>query len=148
MKQRDINQCDSNSYNQMQRKITHKQKIENPCLCAILQFFCRQSPQTRNDRQTALWAYGNRNRFLRLFYYKIGGEEGIRTLVGLRPNGFQDRLVMTASIPLLQAISLYHKKIFLSTPFCDFVSLHLYFLSPIFLFFDLQRIYTRKTSVW
>ena len=29
-----------------------------------------------------------------------GGEEGIRTLVGLRPNGFQDRLVMTASIPL------------------------------------------------
>ena len=29
-----------------------------------------------------------------------GGEEGIRTLVGLLPNGFQDRLVMTASIPL------------------------------------------------
>ena len=29
-----------------------------------------------------------------------GGEEGIRTLVGLPPNGFQDRLVMTASIPL------------------------------------------------
>ena len=31
----------------------------------------------------------------------IGGEEGIRTLVGLRPNGFQDRPVMTASVPLL-----------------------------------------------
>ncbi len=30
----------------------------------------------------------------------VGGEEGIRTLVGLLPNGFQDRLVMTASIPL------------------------------------------------
>ncbi len=30
----------------------------------------------------------------------FGGEEGIRTLVGLLPNGFQDRLVMTASIPL------------------------------------------------
>ena len=30
----------------------------------------------------------------------FGGEEGIRTLVGLPPNGFQDRLVMTASIPL------------------------------------------------
>ena len=35
--------------------------------------------------------------FSRLFG---GGEEGIRTLVGLPPNGFQDRLVMTASIPL------------------------------------------------
>ena len=30
----------------------------------------------------------------------VGGEEGIRTLVGLPPNGFQDRLVMTTSIPL------------------------------------------------
>ncbi len=29
-----------------------------------------------------------------------GGGEGIRTPVGLRPNGFQDRLVMTASIRL------------------------------------------------
>ncbi len=28
------------------------------------------------------------------------GEEGIRTLVELPPNGFQDHLVMTASIPL------------------------------------------------
>ena len=32
--------------------------------------------------------------------HKAGGEEGIRTLVGLLPNGFQDRLVMTTSIPL------------------------------------------------
>ncbi len=31
---------------------------------------------------------------------KNGGEEGIRTLVGFPPNGFQDRLVMTTSIPL------------------------------------------------
>ncbi len=30
----------------------------------------------------------------------FGGGEGIRTLVGLHPNGFQDRLVMTTSIPL------------------------------------------------
>ena len=30
----------------------------------------------------------------------FGGGKGIRTLVGLHPNGFQDRLVMTASIPL------------------------------------------------
>ncbi len=29
-----------------------------------------------------------------------GGEKGIRTLVGLPPNGFQDRLVMTTSISL------------------------------------------------
>ena len=29
-----------------------------------------------------------------------GGGKGIRTLVGLLPNGFQDRLVMTASISL------------------------------------------------
>ena len=30
-----------------------------------------------------------------------GGEGGIRTHVGLHPNGFQDRPVMTASVPLL-----------------------------------------------
>ena len=30
----------------------------------------------------------------------FGGGDGIRTHVDLRPNGFQDRLVMTASIPL------------------------------------------------
>ncbi len=33
-------------------------------------------------------------------FYSTGGEEGIRTLVGLPPNGFQDRLVMTTSILL------------------------------------------------
>ena len=31
---------------------------------------------------------------------KIGGEGGIRTHVGLHPNGFQDRPVVTASVPL------------------------------------------------
>lgn len=31
---------------------------------------------------------------------KYGGEGGIRTHVGLHPNGFQDRPVMTASVPL------------------------------------------------
>ena len=35
-----------------------------------------------------------------LWPQNIGGEDGIRTHVGLLPNGFQDRLVMTASIPL------------------------------------------------
>ena len=35
--------------------------------------------------------------FSRLFG---GGGKGIRTLVGVSPNGFQDRLVMTTSISL------------------------------------------------
>ena len=33
----------------------------------------------------------------------LGREDGIRTHVGFPPNGFQDRLVMTASIPLRMA---------------------------------------------
>ena len=33
--------------------------------------------------------------------FKNSGEDGIRTHVPLRTNGFQDRLVMTTSIPLL-----------------------------------------------
>ena len=40
----------------------------------------------------------------------VGGGGGIRTPVGLHPNGFQDRLVMTASIRLhiqLNTVSLY-----------------------------------------
>ena len=36
----------------------------------------------------------------RLFGLLFGGGRGIRTPVGLLPNGFQDRLVMTASICL------------------------------------------------
>ena len=39
--------------------------------------------------------------FLNLQFYKYsGGEGGIRTHVGLHPNGFQDRPVMTTSVPL------------------------------------------------
>ena len=34
-----------------------------------------------------------------LFFF-FGAEGGIRTHVGVNPNGFQDRLVMTTSIPL------------------------------------------------
>ena len=34
---------------------------------------------------------------------KLNGEGGIRTHVPLRTNGFQDRLVMTTSIPLLMS---------------------------------------------
>ena len=33
-------------------------------------------------------------------FYLFGGEGGIRTHVCLRTNGFQDRPVMTASVPL------------------------------------------------
>ena len=36
-----------------------------------------------------------------IFEQKNNGEGGIRTHVPLRTNGFQDRLVMTTSIPLL-----------------------------------------------
>ena len=32
--------------------------------------------------------------------FSVGAEGGIRTHVGVNPNGFQDRLVMTTSIPL------------------------------------------------
>ena len=44
-----------------------------------------------------------------VFPIKInGGEDGIRTHVGLPPNGFQDRLVMTTSIPLRATYLYYH----------------------------------------
>ena len=46
----------------------------------------------------------------------FGGEDGIRTHVALLPNGFQDRLVMTASIPLRATEVFYHKLFILSTP--------------------------------
>ena len=49
-------------------------------------------PPLKNSRKESLTATA----VLRL----IGGEEGIRALVGLHPNGFQERLVMTDSIPL------------------------------------------------
>lgn len=35
-----------------------------------------------------------------LSFVMYGGEDGIRTHVELPPNGFQDRPVMTASVPL------------------------------------------------
>ena len=44
----------------------------------------------------------------------FGGGCGIRTHVGLPPNGFQDRLVMTTSITLRAKIY-YHNQISLST---------------------------------
>ena len=44
--------------------------------------------------------YTHSNFSLGCVQFACGGGWGIRTLVGLRPNGFQDRLVMTASISL------------------------------------------------
>ncbi len=49
-------------------------------------------------------------------------------------------------IPPYLTLILYHKLFFLSTPFCYFLLLPFFF--PISVFFGLQRIYTRKTSVW
>ena len=45
--------------------------------------------------------------FGQLGYFSKSGEDGIRTHVALPPNGFQDRLVMTASIPLHLRIAVY-----------------------------------------
>ena len=67
----------------------------------------------------------------------LSGEDGIRTHVPVRTNGFQDRLVMTASIPLhqvrpastggLSASHLSREQMIsyqnvpqVSTPFCDY----------------------------
>ncbi len=46
----------------------------------------------------------------------FGGGSGIRTHVGVSPNGFQDRLVMTASISLrVTALLFYHRVLCLSS---------------------------------
>ena len=42
-----------------------------------------------------------------IWSYQMSGEDGIRTHVALPPNGFQDRLVMTTSIPLQKPITEY-----------------------------------------
>ena len=41
--------------------------------------------------------------------FLMSGEDGIRTHVPLRTNGFQDRLVMTTSIPLRTRFSILQK---------------------------------------
>ena len=43
-----------------------------------------------------------------------GGEGGIRTHVGLHPNGFQDRPVMTTSVPLQKLVT--HARFERATP--------------------------------
>lgn len=62
-----------------------------------------------------------------------GGEEGIRTLVGLHPNGFQDRPVMTTSVPLhilfvMSALLLIADDLFIISP-------HLLLVNNFFQFF-------------
>ena len=50
-----------------------------------------------------------------------GAEGGIRTHVGVNPNGFQDRLVMTTSIPLRNSNALlyYHNRNEMSSIFLN-----------------------------
>ena len=38
--------------------------------------------------------------------FNYGAEGGIRTHAGVNPNGFQDRLVMTTSIPLRECLDI------------------------------------------
>ena len=49
---------------------------------------------------------------------KQSGEDGIRTHVPVKANGFQDRLVMTTSIPLRTPVQ-YSIQVFKSQPFSD-----------------------------
>ncbi len=56
-------------------------------------------------RTRAIFGYTLEKEFLRILFACFlvsppSGEDGIRTHVPLRTNGFQDRLVMTTSIPL------------------------------------------------
>ena len=55
-----------------------------------------------------------------------GGGKGIRTLVGLHPNGFQDRLVMTTSISLRVNATIIICKINFSKCFYVVVTYFLY----------------------
>ena len=66
--------------------------IFRPTICLKTTIYSKNPQDTYN----ILWVF----RFAVFSSYKDGGGEGIRTPVGLHPNGFQDRLVMTASIRL------------------------------------------------
>jgi hypothetical protein len=61
------------------------------------------SPNTDSDLSSPTGSYS-----ISVCKKQISGEDGIRTHVGLPPNGFQDRLVMTASIPLHIVPSVRH----------------------------------------
>ena len=61
--------------------------------------------------------------------FLMSGEDGIRTHVPLRTNGFQDRLVMTTSIPLrvshLNQCEIYS---IIRTPLCQPFFLHFFYI--------------------
>ena len=71
--------------------------------------------------------------FLNIHLKKMNGESGIRTHAPLRTNGFQDRLVMTTSIPLrvshLNQCEIYS---IIRTPLCQPFFLHflIFFVLP------------------
>ena len=73
--------------------------------------------------------------FLEVIFKINGGEGGIRTHVGLHPNGFQDRLVMTTSIPLqVSAVCCFLIGTFGMIPaFLPFVNRKFHFFSKKFL---------------
>ena len=68
--------------------------------------------------------------------FLMSGEDGIRTHVPLRTNGFQDRLVMTTSIPLrvshLNQCEIYS---IIRTPLCQPFFLHFLIFFPLTVFF-------------
>ena len=74
------------------------------CLFGQLGYFSELYRLRKQSRIVFLQKYKirNANLFHSLFAFrqKENGEGGIRTHVPLRTNGFQDRLVMTTSIPL------------------------------------------------
>ena len=79
------------------------------------------SPFNRLGTSPSIKRYPGQN-----FLMKFSGERGIRTLAPFRTNGFQDRLVMTASISLQVVFvcrhqpatcTYYHFTIFVSTSF-------------------------------
>ena len=57
---------------------------------------------------------------------KVSGEGGIRTHAPLRTNGFQDRLVMTTSIPLRNCLIIYRTKRIMSSIYFYFFKKILY----------------------
>ena len=75
------------------------------------------------------------------FGQKVSGEGGIRTHAPLRTNGFQDRLVMTTSIPLRncliiisqQGINVKHLFLFFSKKFKGRKTLYLSRFNPFIL---------------
>ena len=69
------------------------------------------SPEFRSSPVDALRHPGGPVCFMNKNLSSTSGEDGIRTHVPFRTNGFQDRLVMTASIPLLVLKSLLRKRL-------------------------------------